>query len=57
MLSTYRILDLTDEEEEGLFGSAFSANKRGITLNIEMANGRAIFRKLIKTSVCDIALI
>jgi benzylsuccinate CoA-transferase BbsE subunit/naphthyl-2-methylsuccinate CoA transferase subunit len=36
--------------EKSLFWFAYCANKRGITLNIESADGREIFRKLVKTA-------
>ncbi|MFC1920858.1 CaiB/BaiF CoA transferase family protein [Chloroflexota bacterium] len=89
MLSSYRILDLTDEKglmggrvfgdlgadviqiekpcgntarnigpfyhddpdpEKSLFWFSFGANKRGITLDIETADGKEIFKKLVKTA-------
>jgi len=36
--------------ENSLFWFAYCANKRGITLNIESADGKEIFRKLVKTA-------
>jgi len=36
--------------EKSLFWFACCANKRGITLNIESAKGRQIFKKLVKTA-------
>ena len=89
MLSSYRILDLTNEKgflcgkalgdfgadvikvekpggepdrskgpfyhdqadpEKSLYWFAFNANKRSITLDIETADGREIFKKLVKTA-------
>jgi crotonobetainyl-CoA:carnitine CoA-transferase CaiB-like acyl-CoA transferase len=37
----------TPHPEKSLFWFAFNANKRGITLNIENADGRGIFRDLV----------
>ena len=89
MLSSYRVLDLTNEKgflcgkalgdfgadvikvekpggepdrnkapffhdeadpEKSLYWFAFNANKRSITLDIETADGREIFKKLVKTA-------
>jgi len=36
--------------EKSLFWFAFNTNKRGITLNIETADGQEIFKRLIKTA-------
>src|SRR3972149_79549 len=36
------------DREKSLFWFAYNANKRGITLNIETADGREIFRRLVK---------
>ena len=36
--------------ERSLFWFAYNANKRGITLNIETAAGKEIFKKLVKTA-------
>ena len=36
--------------EKSLYWFAYNSNKRGITLNIETVDGRAIFQKLVKTS-------
>ncbi|MBI4295811.1 MAG: CoA transferase [Chloroflexi bacterium] len=36
------------EPEKSLYWFAFNANKRGITLNIETAQGQEIFRRLVK---------
>ena len=36
--------------ERSLFWFAFNTNKRGITLDIETAEGREIFRRLVKTA-------
>jgi crotonobetainyl-CoA:carnitine CoA-transferase CaiB-like acyl-CoA transferase len=36
--------------EKSLYWFAYNSNKRGITLNIETADGKEIFRKLVKTS-------
>ena len=38
------------DHEKSLFWFAFNANKRGITLNIETADGKEIFKKLVKTA-------
>jgi len=38
------------DPEKSLFWFAFNASKRGITLDIETADGRAIFKKLVKTA-------
>ena len=40
--------------EKSLFWFAYSANKRGITLDIEKADGREVFKRLVKTA--DIVL-
>jgi crotonobetainyl-CoA:carnitine CoA-transferase CaiB-like acyl-CoA transferase len=41
--------------EKSLFWFAFNTNKRGITLNIETADGKEIFKKLVKGAdvVCE----
>jgi len=36
--------------EKSLYWFAFNANKRGITLNIETADGREIFKRLVKNA-------
>ncbi|HEY6018409.1 MAG TPA: CoA transferase, partial [Candidatus Paceibacterota bacterium] len=36
--------------EKSLFWFAYCANKRGVTLNIEVMDGREIFRSLLKSS-------
>jgi crotonobetainyl-CoA:carnitine CoA-transferase CaiB-like acyl-CoA transferase len=36
--------------ERSLYWFAYNSNKRGITLNIETADGREIFKKLVKTA-------
>jgi len=36
--------------EKSLFWSAYNANKRGITLNLECEDGREVFRKLVATA-------
>jgi benzylsuccinate CoA-transferase BbsE subunit len=36
--------------EKSLYWSAYNSNKRGITLDIEKADGQKIFKKLIKTA-------
>ena len=36
--------------EKSLYWFAYNSDKRGITLNIETADGREIFKKLVKTS-------
>ena len=36
--------------EKSLYWFAYNANKRGITLNLETADGREIFRKLVKST-------
>ncbi len=36
--------------EKSLFWFAFNTNKRGITLNLETADGREIFRRLVKSA-------
>jgi benzylsuccinate CoA-transferase BbsE subunit len=41
--------DLPDPEKS-LYWFAYNSNKRGITLNIESADGRGIFEKLVKTA-------
>jgi len=38
------------DPEKSLFWFAFNTNKRGITLDIESADGKAIFKKLVKTA-------
>jgi crotonobetainyl-CoA:carnitine CoA-transferase CaiB-like acyl-CoA transferase len=38
------------DPEKSLYWFSYNSNKRGITLNIESADGREIFRKLVKTS-------
>ncbi len=38
------------DPEKSLYWFAFNANKRGITLDIETADGREIFKKLVKTA-------
>jgi benzylsuccinate CoA-transferase BbsE subunit len=38
------------DPEKSLYWFAYNSNKRGITLNIETADGREIFEKLIKTA-------
>ncbi len=38
------------DPERSLCWFAYNANKRGITLNLETADGREIFQKLVKTS-------
>jgi benzylsuccinate CoA-transferase BbsE subunit len=38
------------DPEKSLFWFAFNANKRGITLDIETADGKEIFKKLVKTT-------
>jgi crotonobetainyl-CoA:carnitine CoA-transferase CaiB-like acyl-CoA transferase len=38
------------DPEKSLYWFAFNANKRGITLDIEMADGRELFKKLVKTA-------
>ena len=38
--------------EKSLYWFAFNANKRGITLNLETADGREIFQRLLKTADC-----
>jgi len=38
----------TTEPEKSLYWFAYNSNKRGITLDIESAEGREIFRKLVK---------
>ena len=38
------------DPEKSLDWFAFNANKRGITLNLECADGRDIFRRLVKTA-------
>lgn len=40
----------TPDPEKSLFWFALNANKRGITLNIETADGRDIFKKLIPSA-------
>ena len=41
--------DIADPEKS-LYWFAYNSNKRGITLNIETADGKEIFKKLVKTS-------
>ncbi|MFC1954038.1 CaiB/BaiF CoA transferase family protein [Chloroflexota bacterium] len=38
------------DTEKSLFWFAFNTNKRGITLNIETADGQEIFKRLVKTA-------
>ncbi len=38
------------DPEKSLYWFAFNANKRGITLNIESVDGRAVFKRLVKTA-------
>jgi benzylsuccinate CoA-transferase BbsE subunit len=38
------------DPEKSLYWFAFNASKRGITLNIETADGRKIFKELVKTA-------
>ena len=38
------------DPEKSFFWFAFNTNKRGVTLNIETADGRDIFKKLVKTA-------
>jgi crotonobetainyl-CoA:carnitine CoA-transferase CaiB-like acyl-CoA transferase len=38
------------DPEKSLHWFAYNANKRGITLNIETADGRELFRRLVKTA-------
>src|SRR3972149_10575483 len=38
------------DPEKGLFWFAYNSNKRGITLNIESAEGRELFIKLVDTA-------
>ena len=38
------------DPEKSLYWFAYNANKRGITLNIETADGRDIFKRLVKTA-------
>ncbi len=38
------------DTQKSLFWFAYNTSKRGITLNLEMADGREIFRKLVKTA-------
>jgi len=38
------------DPEKSLFWFAYCANKRGITLNIESADGKEMFKKLVKTA-------
>ena len=38
------------DPENSFFWFAFNTNKRGVTLNIETADGRDIFKKLVKTA-------
>ena len=43
---------LNDEPDtqKSLFWFAYNTSKRGVTLNLETADGRAVFRKLVKTA-------
>jgi benzylsuccinate CoA-transferase BbsE subunit len=38
------------DPEKSLFWFAYNTSKRGITLNIETADGREIFKRLVKTA-------
>ena len=38
------------DPERSLFWFAYNTNKRGITLNIETADGREVFKRLVKTA-------
>ena len=38
------------DPEKSLFWFAYNTSKRGITLNLESSDGRAIFRRLVKTA-------
>ena len=38
------------DPEKSLYWLAYNCNKRGITLNIEVAEGQAIFKKLVKSA-------
>ena len=38
------------DAEKNLYWFAYNTNKRGITLNLETADGREIFKKLVKTA-------
>jgi benzylsuccinate CoA-transferase BbsE subunit len=38
------------DPEKSLFWFAFNTNKRGVTLNIETADGQEIFKRLVKTA-------
>lgn len=38
------------DPEKSLYWFAYNSNKRGITLNMETADGREIFKRLVKTS-------
>lgn len=38
------------DREKSLYWFAYNANKKGITLNIETADGRELFKKLVKTA-------
>jgi crotonobetainyl-CoA:carnitine CoA-transferase CaiB-like acyl-CoA transferase len=40
----------TPHPEKSLFWFAYNSNKRGITLNIESADGKEIFKRLVKTA-------
>ena len=40
----------TPDPQKSLYWFAYNSNKRGITLNIETADGREIFKKLVKTA-------
>ncbi|MBN1190446.1 MAG: CoA transferase [Dehalococcoidales bacterium] len=42
------------DTEKSLFWFAFNTSKRGITLNLETADGREIFKTLVKTADCII---
>jgi crotonobetainyl-CoA:carnitine CoA-transferase CaiB-like acyl-CoA transferase len=40
----------TPDPEKSLYWFAYNSNKKGITLNIETAKGKEIFKKLVKTA-------
>ncbi len=40
----------TSDPEKSLLWFAYNANKRGITLNIEMVEGQELFKRLVKTA-------
>jgi crotonobetainyl-CoA:carnitine CoA-transferase CaiB-like acyl-CoA transferase len=40
----------TPDPEKSLFWFAYNANKRGITLDLQTADGRKVFRELVKTA-------